>query len=82
MPKIARSDLETEIALIKQQQCYDRKLLEEVHAAVIGTEDKPGLKGRVSNIETSVENTKIAGKVFAAIITIALAVLAFLKRGG
>lgn len=71
---------ETEIALIKQQQAADHNLLLEVHAAVIGEEDRPGLKGRIANMETSLENTKTFTKVFAAFITIGMAVLEFLRK--
>ena len=70
---------ETELALYNQRIVALEKKIDEIHSAVVGNDDKPGLKGRVGNIETSLDNTKTATKVFAAIFTALLAFLAFFK---
>jgi hypothetical protein len=64
---------ETEIALLKQKLDDQAKKIDEIHSAILGNDDKPGLKTRVANIET-------AGKIGAAVIAIILSLVAFFKR--
>jgi hypothetical protein len=68
---------ETEIALLKQELSHVKSKVDEIHAAVVGSKDELGLKGRVSNIETSLQNTKTVGTFFAAMVTITIAILGF-----
>lgn len=71
---------ETEIALLKQRAEEDHKMLVEVHAAVIGERDQPGIKGRVDRIETTQANIVKGVTIFGTVMSIALAITAFFKR--
>lgn len=71
---------ETELALLKQRADEDHKMLVEVHAAVVGEKDQPGLKGRVDRIETTQSNMLKGVTIFGTLMSIALAITAFFKR--
>ena len=71
---------ETEIALLKQRAEEDHKMLVEVHAAVIGEKDQPGIKGRVDRIETTQSNIVKGVTIFGTIMSICVAIVAIFKR--
>ena len=67
--------LETEARLNAEQKKEDRRLLREMHEAVVGEADRPGLKGRVERLET---RQKLLAQVGGGILTALGVVAAFL----
>lgn len=71
---------ETEIALLKQIVENDHSLMLEIHTAVVGEKDQPGLKGRIDRIETTQKNIITGGGFIATILGVFMTFIAFFKK--
>jgi hypothetical protein len=71
---------ETEIALLREKINNDHSMMLEIHAAVIGEKDQPGLKGRVERIENTQNNIITGGGFVAVVLGAFMAIIAFFKK--
>lgn len=74
------ASMKTDVALIKQEQQNQGKKQDEIHEAVVGKGDTPGLKGRMEKIETTQSNTVTAISIITTIVGAVLGWLAFFKK--